>query len=1265
MSLHLHSFDKGLLKQRLFLVAGSIIAITAVVYGIVALLGNTSGAASSYWQFNQLANSTSREWTTLDTSADGVKIVAAVASGNIYTSADSGVTWIARTAAGSRAWKSVASSYDGTRLVAATVSGNIYTSADSGVTWSTRTAAGSRNWADVDISGDGMKLIAAVTGTSGSRSVYTSVDAGATWASVTNLSSAINWTAVAISGDGNSIAAANSSGSFSGVVVVSHDAGANWESGAGYRNWSSIAFSNDGDEFVAVSSSDEQMFVYRKDDDDPWDITNLTGATNAVALSGDGTTIAVSRPNGEIALSADYGITWSDQSAAGVKEWADVALTTDGKKLTAVATNEYAYSGSVVLSANAPTNLVGVAGNEQVALTWTAPTNNGGTAITDYKIEYSSNGGNQWNEFSHSASTATAQTVTGLVNGYEYIFRVSAVNVAGQGEFANMISARPSDGTITIGPAQTIAVTTFSDEDSAGSVGAGCSLREAIIASNTTQPYGGCPAGGGANDVIYLPNGTYAFGNQGQYDLYVYGASIVGEDINDTIIRNLSFTFAGTTETGINNLTLSSNGPPTDIRFIGSNKNITDVVSKGSITASVLIGNEAFDVTGTLLSNYTIEAELPNAAIQCLETCRQTTIEDSSFSAQSSVSVNVGSEVTLRNVFMTAQQNMDLQLGQNSDVSGLTMIGDDNAGTNVYFALGAGSVIDDITQTGGANVGINGSLNSVTNVAQTGNSISNYYTAEQVDGMTMDAIGSLNFTNNFVGASIKNITIDSAAYYTSINLEPALLENFSLSGDNQTSVYLDIAGTEEALIKNVSITGINDFSGTLEGNEIVVENFEADSVDFETLTVTGVNPKLSDITLTNISLSLQNTGSPTLERITTNGSAAYSGAISINGNNDDVIIRDSFINSPLDSGIEVSTNVSSGSSLLVENTQIQNLSNTSSANGALNVAGIDEVTLNRVTVNNAKQQYYAAVIIDGGINHSIVNTTVSDSNGGIALQGSWSTITPAEVTINNSTIVNNTATDLSAWISGGVSMTSNSGQPYDVSITNSIIAGNEGTQCAVDSGSGDVTLTATNNVSSDTSCGTGVTGVDVDDVIVATIADNSSEAPSIGSGRLSGKVQTFALKPESAALLAGGTLSCAPYDARGLQRDVAAGCDVGAYQTNIFVTPPVAPGSGNNGGSGNTQPPTQTTQKPETSTKPQPSNGIAVVPNVETETPDTTPSPSTEQTPSSANEDNENSATTDTKTTDETSFIPWIIGGLVAIVAVVIATLIIRRSARN
>jgi hypothetical protein len=87
--------------------------------------------------------------------------------------------------------------------------------------------------------------------------------------------------------------------------------------------------------------------------------------------------------------------------------------------------------------AAAPTGVVGVPGNAQVALSWTAPADTGGSPLADYLVQYRVNvAGSSWITFADGTSTATATTVTGLVNGTAYVFRVAAVNVAAAGAFS-------------------------------------------------------------------------------------------------------------------------------------------------------------------------------------------------------------------------------------------------------------------------------------------------------------------------------------------------------------------------------------------------------------------------------------------------------------------------------------------------------------------------------------------------------------------------------------------------------------------------------------------------------------------------------------------------------------------------------------------------------------------------------------------------------------------------------------------------------------
>jgi Fibronectin type III domain len=98
-----------------------------------------------------------------------------------------------------------------------------------------------------------------------------------------------------------------------------------------------------------------------------------------------------------------------------------------------------ATSGAWALAGppGAPTSVLGTPGNTQVALTWTTPVVDGGSAITDYIVQYAvSPPGTSWTTFSEATSTATAATVTGLTNGTGYVFRVAAVNANGTGPYS-------------------------------------------------------------------------------------------------------------------------------------------------------------------------------------------------------------------------------------------------------------------------------------------------------------------------------------------------------------------------------------------------------------------------------------------------------------------------------------------------------------------------------------------------------------------------------------------------------------------------------------------------------------------------------------------------------------------------------------------------------------------------------------------------------------------------------------------------------------
>jgi len=91
----------------------------------------------------------------------------------------------------------------------------------------------------------------------------------------------------------------------------------------------------------------------------------------------------------------------------------------------------------------APSGLEASPGEGEVYLSWEYPEDDGGSEITDYEVEYKLTESAEWEIFDTQVSTETYATVTDLINGSSYYFRVSAENEIGQGSPGDKIKATP------------------------------------------------------------------------------------------------------------------------------------------------------------------------------------------------------------------------------------------------------------------------------------------------------------------------------------------------------------------------------------------------------------------------------------------------------------------------------------------------------------------------------------------------------------------------------------------------------------------------------------------------------------------------------------------------------------------------------------------------------------------------------------------------------------------------------------------------------
>ena len=95
-----------------------------------------------------------------------------------------------------------------------------------------------------------------------------------------------------------------------------------------------------------------------------------------------------------------------------------------------------ASSGSVAIGTrpSAPTGLTSRGGSEMITVTWGAPADNGGFAVTAYHVRYRPSGG-QWSSRTN-VGLATSHTITDLTNGVGYEIAVEAENRFGRGDAA-------------------------------------------------------------------------------------------------------------------------------------------------------------------------------------------------------------------------------------------------------------------------------------------------------------------------------------------------------------------------------------------------------------------------------------------------------------------------------------------------------------------------------------------------------------------------------------------------------------------------------------------------------------------------------------------------------------------------------------------------------------------------------------------------------------------------------------------------------------
>jgi len=134
--------------------------------------------------------------------------------------------------------------------------------------------------------------------------------------------------------------------------------------------------------------------------------------------------------------------------------WQDTG-STNSTRVISISSDDFIVSVYKTVP-QTPTNLSATAvSSSQINLSWNTPSNDGGSTITGYKIERSTDGSNWSTIVTDTGTSRTTNSNTGLSANTTYFYHVSAINSVGTGNSSNTASATTpilSVAGVNIGP---------------------------------------------------------------------------------------------------------------------------------------------------------------------------------------------------------------------------------------------------------------------------------------------------------------------------------------------------------------------------------------------------------------------------------------------------------------------------------------------------------------------------------------------------------------------------------------------------------------------------------------------------------------------------------------------------------------------------------------------------------------------------------------------------------------------------------------------
>ena len=247
-------------------------------------------------------------------------------------------------------------------------------------------------------------------------------------------------------------------------------------------------------------------------------------------------------------------------------------------------------STPTVLPPTAPLNVEGISGTNLITLTWTAPTTDGGSPVTGYKIVYGQS--SSVNRDTITVGNVLSYEINGLTGGMEYSIRLAAVNSAGIGAYSGEILRTPSSSTPTV---------TVPDPPI---------NFEAIGGPNkVTLTWNSPLSNGGSNITGYFI--VYGFTNNLDRDTLAVG-NVLNYEINNLQI-GVSYTFkiAASNNIGMGEFSISSLAVPicpTTLSFVCPTE-VNDI--DGNTYDIVTIGNQCWFKGNLKVTKYRDSTDIP------------------------------------------------------------------------------------------------------------------------------------------------------------------------------------------------------------------------------------------------------------------------------------------------------------------------------------------------------------------------------------------------------------------------------------------------------------------------------------------------------------------------------------------------------------------------------------------------------------------------------------------------------------------------------